>query len=75
MMRGLQRRIARLAQHAGGAICPACGHNPGAPVVFTIDTDSTHAEGRASAEYCPRCGAVSWFTIVFDRQGAADAER
>jgi len=65
MMRGLQRRIERLGQHAGGTTCPECGNTPGAPLVFTIDT--TPAPARTMpAQWCPRCGAIVWFTIAID---------
>ena len=64
-MRGLQRRIERLAQHEGGAACPECGTIPGAPVVFTIDTTPA-PERTMPAQRCPRCGAIRWFTIEID---------
>ncbi len=64
-MRGLRRRIARLAQHEGGTACPECGNTPGAPVVFTIDTTPA-TERTLPAQRCPRCGALHWFTIAID---------
>ena len=64
-MRGLRRRIARLAQHEGGTACPECGNTPGALVVFTIDTTPA-TERTLPAQRCPRCGALHWFTIAID---------
>jgi hypothetical protein len=64
-MRGLRRRIERMARHDGGTICPECGNAPGAPVVFTFDTAPT-PERTMPAQRCPRCGAIRWFTIAID---------
>ncbi len=64
------RRLEKLeTRRHVGATCPECGHDPAAPFMFTLDTDSTRAEGRGPAEFCPRCGRCTWFTIVFDRRG------
>jgi len=74
MMRGLQRRIERLGQHAGGTTCPECGNTPGAPVVFTIDTTPA-PERTMPAQRCSRCGAIRWFTIEIDSvNGTPDSD-
>ncbi|MGI8688657.1 MAG: hypothetical protein ACR2M3_08765 [Thermomicrobiales bacterium] len=70
MMRGLQRRIARLGQHMGGTVCPVCGAGPGMPVVFTFDDTPTEMHTPTGTEYCPGCGRVMWFTITLDRADA-----
>jgi len=74
MMRGLQRRIERLGQQTGGTTCPECGSTPGAPVVFTIDTTPA-PERTMPAQWCPRCGAIRWFTIAIDSvKGTPDSD-
>ncbi len=64
------RRLEKLeTRRHVGATCPECGSDPAVPVRFTLDTDSPHVPGREPAEFCPRCGRCTWFTIVFDRRG------
>lgn len=69
-MTRLAARVKRLGERAGGTICPMCGNGSGAPVVFTINT-TLATEQNVPPKHCPRCGAVSWFTIQIDRREGA----
>jgi hypothetical protein len=68
----LQTRIQRLADRAGGDRCPACGHGPGVPVRFTLDTTRRDEGASTDPEHCPKCGRVTRFTIAFDRADRLD---
>lgn len=70
-MRRLENLEERRAERVGGTACPACGHVPGAPVVFTFDPTPApvrRPEATMLDEYCGTCGAPTRFTIRIDHR-------
>ncbi len=70
------RRLEKLeARRHVGATCPACGHDPNAPVTFTFGESAAFPGPPPEDEQCPRCGRVLSFTIRFDsRMNEGDSE-
>jgi hypothetical protein len=73
MVRRLQTRIERLANRAGGDACPVCG-GAGGPVAFAFDSTPGEMHVPNETQYCPGCGRVTRFTIVFDSVRGARGE-
>lgn len=65
----LEQRLTRLEQNTGTNACIDCGYTPGAPVVFTVNTEPLPRSADNSAlDECKTCGRLIHlhFTVILN---------